>query len=53
MAFVALVAEIGEQGGYVPDVDLRLLEVTVRIDTQVGEPLTALDFEVARALELR
>ena len=50
VAFIALVAEISEQDGYVPDMDLRLLEVTVRIDTQVGEPLTALDFQVARSL---
>jgi len=47
-----MVTEIGDQDGYVPEIDLRVLEVTVRIDTHVGEPLTALDFEVARSLGL-
>jgi len=50
VAFVALVAEVGEADGYVPEVDLRLLEVTVRIETHVGPGLTALDFQVARSL---
>ncbi len=53
VAFIAMVAEIGEQDGYVPEIDLRLLEVSVRVDTHIGEPLTALDFQVARSLELR
>lgn len=53
VAFIAMVAEIGEQDGYVPEIGLRVLEVTVLVDTHIGEPLTALDFQVARSLELR
>jgi 4a-hydroxytetrahydrobiopterin dehydratase len=52
VAFVALVAEIGEAEGYVPDVDLRHLEVTLRVATSAGAGVTELDFDVARRLDL-
>ena len=48
VAFVALVAEIGDAEGYVPDVDLRHLEVTLRVATSTEAGLTDLDFDVAR-----
>jgi len=48
VAFVALVAEIGEAEGYVPDVDLRHLEVTLRVVTSPEAGVTELDFDVAR-----
>ena len=51
VAFVALVAEIGEAEGYVPDVDLRHLEVTLRVATSTGAGVTELDFDVARRLD--
>lgn len=52
VAFVALVAEIGEAEGYVPDVDLRHLEVTLRVATSAEVGVTELDFDVARRFEL-
>ena len=48
MAFVALVAEIGEAEGYVPDANLRHFEVTLRVATSTEAGVTELDFEVAR-----
>jgi 4a-hydroxytetrahydrobiopterin dehydratase len=48
VAFVALVAEIGEAEGYVPDVDLRHLEVTLRVTTSTEAGVTELDFDVAQ-----
>jgi len=51
VAFVALVTEVGEANGYVPEIDERLLEVTVRIETHVAPGLAALDFQVARSME--
>ena len=48
VAFVALVAEIGDAEGYVPDVDLRHLEVTLRVATSAEASITELDFDVAR-----
>lgn len=53
VAFVALVAETGEANGYVPDIDLRHLEVTLRVSTHAGAGLTALDFEAARLFDQR
>jgi len=53
VAFVALVGEIGEAEGYVPDVDLRHLEVTLRVATSTEAGVTDLDFEVARLLDMR
>lgn len=51
--FVQLVLEVGEQIDYVPDVDVRYLEVTVRISTAEGESVGELDFRVARVLDSR
>ena len=48
VAFVALVAEIGEAEGYVPDVDLRHLEVTLWVATSTEVGVTELDFDVAQ-----
>jgi len=53
VAFVALVAEIGEAEGYVPDVDLRHLEVTLRVATSTEAGITEMDFEAARVFDLR
>lgn len=51
VAFVALVAEIGDAEGYVPDVDLRHLEVTLRVATSTGAGVTELDFDVAQRFD--
>jgi len=48
VAFVALVAEIGEAEGYVPGVELRHLEVTLRVATNAEGGVTELDFDLAR-----
>lgn len=53
VAFVAVVAEIGDAEGYVPDVDLRHLEVTLRVATNAEGGVTELDFEAARRFDLR
>lgn len=45
VAFVALVAEVGEAEGYVPDVDLRHLEVTLRVATSTEAGVIELDFD--------
>ncbi len=50
---VALVTEIGEADGFVPDLDLRHLEVTLRVGTDTGVGLSALDFAVARRFVLK
>lgn len=52
VAFVALVAEIGEAEGYVPDVDLHHLEVTLRVATSTEAGVTELDFEVVRRFDM-
>lgn len=51
--FVQLVAAIGEATGYMPDVDLRYLEVELRVATGTDDGLTELDFDVARVLDSR
>lgn len=51
VAFVALAAEVGEANGYVPDIHLRHLEVTLRVATSEGLGITELDFQAARAIE--
>jgi 4a-hydroxytetrahydrobiopterin dehydratase len=53
VAFVALVAEIGDAEGYVPDVDLRHLEVTLQVATRAEAGVTELDFDVARLFDQR
>lgn len=50
VAFVALVAEAE---GYVPDVDLRHLEVTLRVATSTEAGVTEIDFDVARLFDHR
>lgn len=45
VAFVALVVELGEAEGYVPEVDLRHLEVTLRVATSAEAGVTELDSE--------
>jgi 4a-hydroxytetrahydrobiopterin dehydratase len=53
MLFAALMAEIGEAVGYVPEIDVRYLEVTLRVATHTGKGITELDFETARVFDLR
>lgn len=48
VAFVALAAEIGEANGYVTEIDLRHLEVTLRLASKEGGGLTELDFKAAQ-----
>lgn len=50
VAYVGMVSEIGEAHGYLPDIDLRHHEVTLRVDTNDNAGLTELDFEMARVL---
>lgn len=52
-AFITLAAEIGEATGYVPDLDLRGQEVTLRVATDAEAGLGELDFEVAHLFEQR
>ena len=47
-AFVTLATEIGEAEGFVPELDLRRKEVTVRVATDPNPGLTERDFDVAR-----
>ncbi len=51
-AYVALVLELGEADDFVPEVDLRHLEVTLRVATDTAAGLEELDFEVARRFAL-
>jgi len=51
VALVALTAEIGEANGYSPDIDLRHLEVTLRVATNTEAGITDLDFDVARRFD--
>ncbi len=50
VSYVAMVTEIGEAHGYLPDIDLRHHEVTLRVDVNDNAGLTELDFEMARVL---
>jgi|GEM_PF-1796231 len=50
VSYVQLVAEIGEAHGYLPEIDLRHHEVTLRVDTNDNAGLTELDFDMARVL---
>lgn len=50
-AFVTLAAEMGEATGYVPELDLRGQEVTLRVATDAEAGLTDLDFDVARLFD--
>lgn len=51
VAFAALAVEIGEAVGYVPELDLRGGEVTLRVTIDREAGLTDLDFDVARLFE--
>jgi pterin-4a-carbinolamine dehydratase len=51
-AYVALVLEVGEADDYVPEIDLRHLEVTLRVATATTPGLRELDFDVARRFAL-
>lgn len=51
--FVQLIAEIGDAAGYLPDIDLRYLKVTVAVDTSQKQGLHDLDFTIARMLDSR
>ena len=51
VAFVALAVEIGEAAGYVPELDVRDREVTLRVATDGAAGLTELDFDVAALFE--
>ena len=50
--FVLLVYELGEAAGFVPAVDARYLEVTLRISTRRGSGVTDLDFDLAHLFQL-
>jgi len=50
-AFVALAVELGEAAGYVPELDLRDREVTLRVATDGEVGLMELDFDVAELFE--
>lgn len=52
-AFASLATEIGDATGYVPEIDLREREVTLRVATDGDAGLIDLDFEVARLLDGR
>lgn len=52
-AFITLAAEIGEATGYVPALDLRGEEVTLRVATDGEAGLTDLDFDLAQLFEQR
>ena len=51
--FVELMLAIGEATGYVPEIDVRSLEVTLRIATSLDGGVTDLDFDVARVVDSR
>lgn len=50
---VQLALEIGEQTGFVPEIDVRYLEVTLTVATHLDRGPTDLDFDVARVLDSR
>lgn len=52
VAFVVLVAEIGEANDFLPDIDLRYFEITLRVSISAGSGLTELDFDAARLFDL-
>ena len=51
IAFVARVAEIAEARDHHPDIDIRYNRVTLTLSTHDRGGLTALDFDVAEALD--
>ena len=50
--FVQLVYELGEAAGFVPAIDARYLEVTLRVATRRGTGVTDLDFDLAHLFQL-
>jgi pterin-4a-carbinolamine dehydratase len=50
--FVQLVYEVGEAAGFVPAVDARYLEVTLRVTSRRGSGVTELDFDLAHLFQL-
>ncbi len=49
--FVNAVAEIAEEAGHHPDIDIRWCTVTVRLTTHDAGGLTEADIEVARKID--
>jgi len=50
--FVQLVYDLGEAAGFVPAIDARYLEVTLRVSTRRGSGVTDLDFDLAHLFQL-
>jgi pterin-4a-carbinolamine dehydratase len=50
--FVQLVYEVGEAVGFVPDVNARYLEITLRVASSRGSGVTDLDFDLAHLFQL-
>ena len=53
IAFVNSVADIAEDAGHHPDIDIRWNRVTLTLSTHSAGALTNLDFEVAKRIEDR
>ncbi len=51
-AFVNLATEVGEAGDYLPELDLRRREVTLRVAADPAPGLTQRDFDLARRFTL-
>ena len=49
--FVNAVAEIAEEAGHHPDIDIRWCTVTLSLTTHDAGGLTELDFEVAKKID--
>ena len=49
--FVRQVAEVAEAMDHHPDIDIRYRTVTLRVSTHSAGGLTAMDFELARAVD--
>jgi 4a-hydroxytetrahydrobiopterin dehydratase len=49
--FVNGVAEISEEDGHHPDIDIRYSKVTLRLSTHTEGGLTDMDFEVAEKID--
>lgn len=50
--FVQLVYDLGEAAGFVPAIDARYVEVTLRVATRRGSGVTDLDFDLAHLFQL-
>jgi len=49
--FVNAVAEIAEDAGHHPDIDIRYARITLRLTTHSEDALTEVDFEVAQRID--